>query len=67
MDIYAEEPFPYVPDNITVPQFMFDASHKARSRPPRGNGTPWLIQDGTGVTFGEAEVLANLHPHHPGS
>ena len=66
MDIYAQEPFPYVPDNITVPQFIFDTPHKAWSRPPRGNRTPWLIQDEMGKMLGEAKVRATLHPHHPG-
>lgn len=62
MEIYAQEPFPYVPDNITVPQFIFDTLHKAR--PPRRNGMPWLIQDETGQKLGEAEVRAQLLQIH---
>jgi hypothetical protein len=62
MEIYAQEPSPYVPDNITVPQFVFDTLHKAR--PPRKNGMPWLIQDETGKKFGEAEVRAKLLHNH---
>jgi hypothetical protein len=34
---------PFVPDNLTVPQFFLDQTHEMR--PTRPKATPWLIAD----------------------
>ncbi|KIM38392.1 hypothetical protein M413DRAFT_245572 [Hebeloma cylindrosporum] len=59
MEIHAQEPSPYIPDNVTVPQFMFDTLHNAR--PSRKNETPWLVQDETGKSFGGAQLRERTH------
>ena len=45
---------PYIPDNLTLAQFILDSQHP--SRPIRKHGVPWLIEDHTGRTLGYEEV-----------
>ncbi|KAG9315614.1 hypothetical protein JVU11DRAFT_3256 [Chiua virens] len=59
----------YVPDDLTIPQFILDSSHPLR--PVRKSGTPWLIEDATGRhingeelrtrTFGLANALSSRY------
>jgi len=45
---------PFIPDNLTIPQFILDAHHP--SRPLRKDGMPWLIEDESGREIGVEEV-----------
>ena len=47
-----------IPDDLTLPQFIFGYEHS--SRPARNTHTPWLIEDETGRKIGENEVSAVL-------
>ena len=49
---------PYIPDNLTLAQFILDSQHP--SRPIRKHGIPWLIEDHTGRTLGYEEVRSQL-------
>lgn len=53
-EFYAREPCPYIPDDLTVAQFILDAHHPGRSIRP--NDTPWFIEDATGRQIGYDEV-----------
>lgn len=67
MEIYSPTgPLPSVPDNLTVPQFIFDYEHA--SRPARSADSPWLIEDETGRKIGEHEVSRTTpKSNHPGT
>ncbi|KAH9480170.1 putative 4-coumarate--CoA ligase 3 [Psilocybe cubensis] len=52
-------PLPPIPDNMTIPQFIFESDHECR--PQRRAGVPWLIQDDNGKQFGEEELRARTH------
>ena len=55
MDIYPlADGLPSIPDNLTIPQFMFDVSHEIR--PKRRKEIPWLIQDESGDKISEDQV-----------
>ncbi|GLB45464.1 putative phenylacetyl-CoA ligase [Lyophyllum shimeji] len=58
MDIYSPSaPLPSIPDDLTVPQFIFDAEHECRPvRKPNVPCLPWLIEDETGRAIGEQEL-----------
>lgn len=43
-----------IPDNLTIPQFIFDYSHPLR--PNRPEGLPCLVVDKTSRTLGLPEV-----------
>jgi 4-coumarate--CoA ligase len=45
---------PYIPDDLTVAQFILDCQHA--SRPLRKDGSAWLVEDGTGRRIGLEEV-----------
>ena len=49
-------PLPYVPDDVTIPQFLFDSWHP--TRPVKTELTPWFIEDATGrgITFEEVRA-----------
>lgn len=47
-------PLPAIPDNLTVPQFIFDFEHS--TRPTRDGKVPWLIEDETGRKIDGNEV-----------
>ncbi|KDR82330.1 hypothetical protein GALMADRAFT_237577 [Galerina marginata CBS 339.88] len=60
MEIHSQGPhLPHIPDNVTIPQFLFDYKHEIR--PTRLSETPWLIQDDTGRKFWEAELRNRTH------
>ncbi|KAH0832171.1 hypothetical protein J3R83DRAFT_13084 [Lanmaoa asiatica] len=49
---------PYIPDNLTLAQFVLDSQHP--SRPIRQHGIPWFIEDHTGRTLGYEEIRARV-------
>lgn len=49
---------PFIPDNVTLPQFILDAPHPTR---PIRKRSPWLIDDGTGRKVGFEEVSKRYH------
>ncbi|KAF8547466.1 acetyl-CoA synthetase-like protein [Imleria badia] len=49
---------PYIPDNVTLSQFILDSQHP--SRPIRKCGIPWFIDDHTGLTLGYEEIRARV-------
>ncbi|KDQ63355.1 hypothetical protein JAAARDRAFT_147584 [Jaapia argillacea MUCL 33604] len=49
-------PLPHIPDDLTLPQFILDSHHP--TRPIRGEGIPWLIEDRTGRRIGVEELRA---------
>jgi hypothetical protein len=57
-----EAVLPFIPDNLSVPQFILDTQHP--TRPLRKHGIPWLIEDASGrkVGFEEVSVLELDHP-----
>ncbi|KAF8158555.1 hypothetical protein B0H34DRAFT_709358 [Crassisporium funariophilum] len=60
MDIYSRgDALPLIPDNVTIPQFLFDTEHPAR--PSRQKEIPWLIEDDTGKKIGEHELRTRTH------
>lgn len=55
MAVYTSSiPLAPIPDNLTVPQFIFGCQHEFR--PTRHPEIPWLIEDETGRKVGEHEV-----------
>lgn len=48
------DPVPYIPDNLTITQFILDSAHSYR--PLRPVNVPWLIEDATGRKIGLEEV-----------
>ncbi|KAF9502465.1 phenylacetyl-CoA ligase [Pleurotus eryngii] len=56
MTIFRGPPTPYIPDDLTIPQFILDSHHP--TRPVRPHGTPWLIDDVTGTKVGFEELRA---------
>ncbi|KAF8898943.1 phenylacetyl-CoA ligase [Infundibulicybe gibba] len=47
-------PLPLIPDNLTIPQFIFDTS--SAIRPVRPSRVPWLIEDESAVGLHHAEL-----------
>ncbi|KAF4605021.1 hypothetical protein EYR40_003804 [Pleurotus pulmonarius] len=56
MTIFRGPPTPYIPDDLTIPQFILDSHHP--TRPVRPHGIPWLIDDVTGTKVGFDELRA---------
>ena len=54
MEFQPQQPAPFVPDDVTVPQFIFDGTHE--TRPARRPEIPWLVEDATGRKIFEDEV-----------
>jgi 4-coumarate--CoA ligase len=54
---------PFIPDNLSVPQFILDTQHPAR--PLRKHGIPWLIEDASGREVGFEEVSVLELDEHP--
>lgn len=54
MEFRVDEPEPYIPDHLSIPQFMFDTT--VVPRPQRPSGTPYFIEDATGRGVFEAEA-----------
>ncbi len=48
------DPLPYIPDDLTLPQFILDSTHECR--PIRPQGATWLTEDATGRKIGLGEV-----------
>ncbi|KAF9005401.1 phenylacetyl-CoA ligase [Cyathus striatus] len=51
-------PLPYIPDDLTLPQFLFDCQHPSRPQPK--GPVPWFIEDGTGRKIMESEVRTRV-------
>ncbi|KAI0040813.1 amp dependent CoA ligase [Auriscalpium vulgare] len=51
-------PLPHVPDDVTLVQFILDATHP--SRPLRHPDSPWLIEDATGRTVSFEEIRTRV-------
>ncbi|KAH9903440.1 amp dependent CoA ligase [Cubamyces lactineus] len=49
-------PLPPIPDDLTIPQFLFDSHHP--SRPVLRQPQPWLIEELTGREIGSDELRA---------
>jgi hypothetical protein len=49
-----EAVLPFIPDNLSIPQFILDSQHP--TRPLRKDGIPWLIDDARGRKVGFEEV-----------
>ncbi|KIL59197.1 hypothetical protein M378DRAFT_111242 [Amanita muscaria Koide BX008] len=49
MEFHSAGPLPVVPDDLTIPQFMFDYKHP--NRPERDPNSPWMIENDTGRQF----------------
>ncbi|KAH9178629.1 amp dependent CoA ligase [Lactarius sanguifluus] len=52
------DPLPYIPDNLTLAQFVLDSTHPYK--PLRPQGVPWLIEDATGRKIGLEEVRTRV-------
>ncbi|KAF8968998.1 phenylacetyl-CoA ligase [Flammula alnicola] len=59
MEFHAHLPAPHIPDDVTIPQFIFDSNHE--TRPKRKNETPWLIEDETGKKLFETDLRNRTH------
>ncbi|KAG7094090.1 hypothetical protein E1B28_007709 [Marasmius oreades] len=44
---------PHIPDDVTLPQFIFGTHYL---RPSRPKNIPWLIDDESGLRYGESEL-----------
>ncbi len=59
-ELIASEPAPYIPDNLTLPQFFFDSDHTLKATRPQG--VPFFIEDATGRGVGPSEVSLYFQP-----
>ncbi|KAH8992508.1 phenylacetyl-CoA ligase [Lactarius akahatsu] len=53
-ELVASEPAPFIPDNLTIPQFFFDSDHTLKATRPQG--VPFFIEDATGRGIDSREV-----------
>ncbi|KAI9461161.1 phenylacetyl-CoA ligase [Russula earlei] len=53
-EIVSSEPTPFIPDDLTVPQFFFDLDHVLRATHP--DGVPFFVDDTTGRAVDSREV-----------
>jgi len=53
-EIIASEPAPFIPDDVTVPQFFFDSDHPLRAIRP--HGVPFFVDDATGKAVDSREA-----------
>ncbi|KAH9081561.1 phenylacetyl-CoA ligase [Lactarius deliciosus] len=53
-ELVASEPAPFIPDNLTLPQFFFDSDHTLKATRPQG--VPYFIEDATGRGIDSREV-----------
>ncbi|OAX33663.1 acetyl-CoA synthetase-like protein [Rhizopogon vinicolor AM-OR11-026] len=58
-EIFAPSLEAYVPDDLTLPQFILDSHHPLR--PVRPSHVPWFIDDASGRGFGHEEVRARTY------
>ncbi|KAI0274533.1 amp dependent CoA ligase [Russula aff. rugulosa BPL654] len=49
---------PYIPDDLTLTQFILDSTHECR--PIRPQGATWLIEDATGRKIGLDEIQSRV-------
>jgi len=57
-ELVSSEPAPFIPDNLTLPQFFFDSDHALKAtRPP---GVPFFIEDATGRGINSREVRTRV-------
>jgi 4-coumarate--CoA ligase len=54
MEFSVDEPEPFIPDHLTVPQFMWDTS--VVTKPRRGPEIPYFIEEATGRNIFEQEA-----------
>ncbi|GLB35962.1 putative AMP-binding enzyme C-terminal domain [Lyophyllum shimeji] len=47
-------PLPHIPDDLTIPQFIFNSEHA--TRPQRPSSIPWLIEDYSGRRIHQDEL-----------
>jgi hypothetical protein len=59
-EIVASEPAPFIPDDLTVPQFFFDSDHPLRAIRP--HGVPFFVDDATGRAVDSRDV-SNVVEH----
>lgn len=52
-------PIPHIPDDLTIPQFVFDVHHPAR--PVLKKPQPWLVEELTGRELCSDEVSRVCH------
>ncbi|KAI0003772.1 hypothetical protein BJV74DRAFT_793389 [Russula compacta] len=57
-EIVSSEPAPYIPDNLTIPQFLFHADHALRATRP--GGVPFFIEDATGRAVDSREARSRV-------
>ncbi|TFK24404.1 phenylacetyl-CoA ligase [Coprinopsis marcescibilis] len=50
---------PPIPDDVSIPQFMFDCKHP--SKPTKVGSTPWLIDDQSGRQFGGEQLRKRVN------
>lgn len=60
-EIYGPSLETFVPDDLTLPQFILDSSHPLR--PIRPSHVPWFIEDAGGRGVGHEEVRCVVHSH----
>jgi 4-coumarate--CoA ligase len=53
-EIVSSEPAPFIPDDLTVPQFFFDSDHQLKATRPYG--VPFFVDDVTGRAVDSREV-----------
>lgn len=54
MEFRVDDPEPYIPDHLTLPQFVWD--NTVVTRPRRFPETPYFIEEATGRKISEDEV-----------
>ncbi|KAL0951459.1 hypothetical protein HGRIS_008147 [Hohenbuehelia grisea] len=54
MSVFYGPPAPYIPDDLTIPQFILDSHHPVR--PVRSNDIPWFVDDASGTKVGYEEL-----------
>ena len=59
-ELISSEPAPFIPDNLTLPQFFFDSDHTLKATRPAG--VPFFIEDATGRGFSSREVSFHIQP-----
>jgi 4-coumarate--CoA ligase len=57
-EIVASEPAPFIPDDLTVPQFFFDSDHPLKAIRP--HGVPFFVDDATGRAVDSREVSSGV-------
>lgn len=58
-EIYSQAPIPFIPDNLTIPQFFLDYHHPLR--PVREATTPIFIDDDNGRKIGLEEARTRAY------